>query len=51
MIPKCLSSRPWLFVAVGFTGFVTWWIFFITLAIKHAPPEVPMVTRSIHAVH
>jgi hypothetical protein len=51
MIPLCLSSRPWLFVAVAFIGFVAWWVFFITLAIKNAPPEIPLTTRAVHAVH
>jgi hypothetical protein len=50
MIPLCLSSRPWLFVAVAFIGFVAWWVFFITLAIKNAPPEIPLTNRT-HAVH
>lgn len=51
MIPKYLSSRPWLFVTFAFAGFVAWWFFFISLAIKNAPPEVPLVTRSTHAGH
>jgi len=51
MIPKCISSRPWLFVAVFFLGFVAWWAWFISMAIRNAPPEVPLVTRSAHAVH
>lgn len=51
MIPKCLSTRPWIFVAVFFIGFVAWWMFFISLAIKNAPQEIPLVTRSVHAVH
>jgi hypothetical protein len=51
MIPLSLSSRPWLFVAVAFFGFVAWWVFFITLAIKNAPPEIPLSIRAVHAVH
>jgi hypothetical protein len=51
MIPLSLSSRPWLFVAVAFIGFVAWWVFFITLALKNAPPEIPLTTRAAHAVH
>jgi hypothetical protein len=51
MIPKCISSRPWLFVTVAFVGFVVWWAYFISLAVKNAPPEIPLVTRSIHASH
>lgn len=51
MIPKCISSRPWLFVAVFFTAFVAWWVWFICMAIRNAPPQVPLVTRGIHAVH
>ncbi len=51
MIPKCISTRPWIFVAVAFTGFVAWWVFFISLAIRNAPPEIPIVTHSVHAGH
>ena len=51
MFPKCISTRPWLFVAVAFIGFVAWWMFLITLAVKNAPPEIPLVTRAVHAVH
>ena len=51
MIPKYLASRPWIFVAVAFSAFVIWWMFFISMAIRNAPPEVPLVTRSIHAGH
>lgn len=51
MIPKFISARPWLFVAVAFTGFVAWWVFFITLAVKNAPQEIPLVTRTVHAGH
>ncbi|WP_461785847.1 hypothetical protein [Prosthecobacter sp.] len=51
MIPLSLSSRPWLFVAVAFIGFVAWWVYFITLAIQNAPPEIPLSTRAVHAVH
>jgi hypothetical protein len=51
MFPKSLSSRPWLIVAVAFTAFVVWWMYFISLAIKNAPPEIPLVTRAVHAVH
>lgn len=51
MIPKFISSRPWIFVTVAFLGFVAWWAFFITLAIKNAPPEIPLVTRPVHAGH
>ena len=51
MIPLSLSSRPWLFVAVAFIGFVAWWVYFITLAIQNAPPEIPLTTRAAHAVH
>lgn len=51
MIPKCISNRPWLFVTVAFVGFVTWWGFFISLAVKNAPPEIPLVTRPAHAGH
>jgi hypothetical protein len=51
MIPKCISSRPWLFVAAFFISFVVWWAWFISLAIRNAPPQVPLVTRSVHAVH
>jgi len=51
MIPKCISNRPWLFVTVAFVGFVAWWVFFISLAVKNAPPEIPLVTRTSHAGH
>ena len=51
MIPQSLKSRPWIFVTVFFVGFVSWWVYFITLAVKNAPPEVPLVTHSAHAVH
>lgn len=51
MIPQYLAARPWLFVAVAFIGFVSWWMFFISFAIRHAPPEIPLVTRSVHASH
>jgi len=51
MMPKSLKSRPWILVAVVFIGFVAWWVYFITLAVKNAPPEVPLVTRSAHAGH
>lgn len=51
MIPKYLAARPWIFVTVAFTGFVVWWMFLISLAIKNAPPEIPLVTRAVHAGH
>lgn len=51
MITKFISSRPWLFVTVAFVGFVTWWVFFISLALKNAPPEIPLVSRNVHAGH
>lgn len=51
MIPQCISKRPWLFVTVAFVGFVAWWVFFISLAVKNAPTEIPLVTRSSHAGH
>ncbi len=51
MIPQYLASRPWIFVTVAFTGFVVWWMFLISLAIKNAPPEIPLVTRAVHAGH
>lgn len=51
MIPQSIKSRPWIFVTVVFTAFVAWWVYFITLAVKNAPPEVPLITRSSHAGH
>lgn len=51
MIPKCISTRPWLFVAAAFLGFIAWWVFLISLAVKHTPQEIPLVSRSIHASH
>jgi hypothetical protein len=38
-------------VAVAFTGFVAWWMFLISLAVKNAPPEIPLVSRTVHAGH
>lgn|GEM_PF-928333 len=51
MIPNYLATRPWIFVAVAFSGFVIWWMFFISMAIKNAPPEIPLVSRTVHAGH
>lgn len=53
MIPQFLSKRPWILVSAAFLGFVLWWAFFITLAVKNVPPEVPLVTRAAasHASH
>ena len=48
-MPKTLSSKPWLLVVLLFSGFVACWIFFITLAIKHAPRTIPVATE--HAGH
>jgi F0F1-type ATP synthase assembly protein I len=45
-MPKILSSKPWLLVVLLFGGFVACWIFFITLAIKHAPRVVPVATQN-----
>lgn len=39
-----LCKRPWLIVGAFFIGFVAWWVFFITLAIKHQPQQVPLTT-------
>lgn len=45
-IPKTLSSRPWLLVVLLFGTFIGCWVFFITIAIKHAPPVVPVATQN-----
>ncbi|MEZ5386294.1 MAG: hypothetical protein R3F13_12340 [Prosthecobacter sp.] len=50
MIPKCISNRPWLFVAAFFIGFVALWVWFISMAVRNAPQQVPVITRSVHAV-
>lgn len=53
MILQFFSKRPWIFVSTAFIGFVLWWAFFIVLAVKNAPLEVPLVTRPVasHAGH
>lgn len=51
MLSKFLTTRPWLIVAAVFTAFVAWWVLFIALAVKHAPPAVPLATRPVHADH
>lgn len=53
MVLKFLSHRPWIFVTAAFLGFVAWWAFFISLAVKNVPQEVPLVTRSVksHVSH
>lgn len=40
-----LRKRPWIIVVAAFVGFVVWWVFFITFAIKHQPEQVPLVTK------
>ena len=51
MIRKFISIRPWALVVAVLAAFVTWWVFFILLAVNNAPPEVPLVTRPAHAAH
>lgn len=48
-IPKTLSSRPWLLVALLFGGFVACWVFLITIAVKNAPQTIKVPVE--HAGH
>ena len=50
-IPKIISSKPWLLVALLFGLFLTGWTFFFIIAFKNAPQRVPMATPSVHASH
>ena len=44
---KIISNRPWLLVMGFFCAFVALWISFIVFAVKHQPPQVPMVKREV----
>lgn len=48
-----LRKRPWLIVAAAFLGFVVWWAWFIVLAVRNQPAEVPLVSSPFegHADH
>ncbi len=56
-MPKILSNRPWLFVAVFFVCFVCLWAAFIFFAVKHQPAVVPLSESTlgggaaVHAEH
>lgn len=41
-IPKILSNKPWLPVALLVTVFLTAWFCFIQIALKNQPPQVPL---------
>lgn len=51
MIREFISSRPWILIVAVLVAFVIWWVYFILLAVKNAPPEIPLVTRPAHAAH
>lgn len=40
LIPKILSSKPWLLPVLGFLLFVALWAAFIVVAMHHTPREV-----------
>ena len=40
------GKRPWLYVVIAFMIMFTAWGFMFTLAIKHRPETVPLVTLS-----
>ena len=44
---KILFNRPWLLVVGLFGSFVALWIACIVFAVKHQPPQVPMVKREV----
>lgn len=46
-----IRNRPWLIVIAAFVGFVAWWVFFISLAVRNQPEEVPLVTHPSSANH
>ncbi len=46
-----LRKRPWLIVVAFFLGFIAWWIFFITLAVKNQPDTVPLPPRPLSQTH
>ena len=37
-----LRKRPWLPFVGGFIAFVVWWVFFIFLAVRNQPEQVPL---------
>ena len=41
-----MSSKPWIPVVLLFTAFIACWVFFITIAVKHAPPVVPVAAQN-----
>ncbi len=45
-----LQKRPWLIILAFFIGFVAWWAFFITIAVKYQPQQVPLQSAP-HASH
>ena len=45
-MPKTLSSKPWLLVALLFGGFVACWIFLITIAVKNAPKTITVPVQN-----
>ena len=50
-IPKIISNKPWLLVALLFGLFLTGWTFFFIIAFQNAPQRVPLAVPVNHAGH
>jgi hypothetical protein len=38
---KLLKDKPWLVIVFAFVALILLWVWFIRLAIKHQPEEIP----------
>ena len=43
--PGFLVRRPWLLVVLAFTLLITAWTALITVAVKHAPQQIPVTNN------
>ncbi|CAN5838893.1 hypothetical protein BH11VER1_BH11VER1_35610 [soil metagenome] len=48
LIPKTISSRPWLWIILLFVILIAVWAWFITLAVQNQPQEIKIPVSKVH---
>lgn len=48
LIPKTISSRPWLWIILLFVVFIAAWAWFITIAVQNKPQEINIPANQTH---